>query len=186
MTRNVPTAEECDDWCFVCKDGGDLRLCDFIDCPKVYHESCIDKDIAKVDEDSLICMWHKCYLCKKRANLQCLCCSHAVCQGCATHAEFVRVKGNKGLCNQCHEVVFALEAVQANDAAGTGDNKIDLKDRDTVDCLYFEYWTIIKNQEHITFDDVVRACTQPKEKDVKLRYKAYPKFSYVILHITYI
>ncbi|KAL1204023.1 hypothetical protein V5N11_011865 [Cardamine amara subsp. amara] len=188
MTRDMNAAEvvelddeaeekECDDWCFVCKDGGELMLCDYKDCPKVYHERCIDKGIAKMDGDSLICMWHKCYLCKKGAKLQCLCCSHAVCQGCVTHAEFIRVKGNKGLCNECQELVFALEEIREYDAAG---DKIDLADRDTVECLFLEYWTIIKTQEDLTFDDVRAARSQ--KKDVKSSYNGYAKFSLRDLH----
>jgi hypothetical protein len=111
--------KECEDWCFICKDGGNLMLCDFKDCPKVYHESCVEKDSsASKNGDSYICMWHSCYLCKKTPKLCCLCCSHAVCEGCVTHAEFIQLKGDKGLCNQCQEYVFALEEIQEYDAAG--------------------------------------------------------------------
>lgn len=55
-----------------------------------------------------------------------------------------------------------------------------MKDRNTVECLFLEYWTIVKNQEDITFEDV-RAC-QSQKKDVKSRYKGYPKISLRDLH----
>ncbi|CAN8264503.1 unnamed protein product [Cochlearia groenlandica] len=166
--------KEYDDWCFVCKDGGSLMLCDFKDCPKVYHASCVEKDIlAEKNEESLICEWHSCYICSKRPKLWCFCCPHAVCEGCITHAEFIRLKDNKGLCNECKEYVFALEEIQEYAAA---DDKINLKDHNTFECLFLEYWDIIKKKEDITFDDV-RRTSKSRKKGAKLRYKDDPKFS---------
>ncbi|KAG7607171.1 Zinc finger PHD-type [Arabidopsis thaliana x Arabidopsis arenosa] len=173
--------KECEDWCFICKDGGNLMLCDFKDCPKVYHESCVEKDSsASKNGDSYICMWHSCYLCKKTPKLCCLCCSHAVCEGCVTHAEFIQLKGDKGLCNQCQEYVFALEEIQEYDAAG---DKLDLTDRNTFECLFLEYWEIAKKQEGLTFDDVRKVCaSKPQKKGVKSKYKDDPKFSLGDVH----
>ncbi|KAL0643147.1 hypothetical protein Bca4012_041437 [Brassica carinata] len=166
--------KECEDWCFVCKDGGSLMLCDYKDCPKVYHASCVEKNISiQNNEESLICMWHSCYLCNKRPKLFCLCCPHAVCQGCVTRAEFIHLKENKGLCNHCQEYVITLEEIQEYDATG---DKIDLTDRDTFECLFLEYWEIIKNQEGVTFDDVIASKSRKKAAKAKSRYKDDPKF----------
>ncbi|KAF3561659.1 hypothetical protein DY000_02011590 [Brassica cretica] len=166
--------KECEDWCFVCKDGGSLMLCDYKDCPKVYHASCVEKNISiRNNEESLICMWHSCYLCNKRPKLFCLCCPHAVCQGCVTRAEFIHLKENKGLCNHCQEYVITLEEIQEYDATG---DKIDLTDRDTFECLFLEYWEIIKNQEGVTFDDVIASKSRKKAAKAKSRYKDDPKF----------
>ncbi|KAJ4878571.1 zinc ion binding [Raphanus sativus] len=167
--------KECEDWCFVCKDGGSLMLCDYKDCPKVYHASCVEKSISvQNNEESLICMWHSCYLCNKRPKLFCLCCPHAVCEGCVTHAEFINLKKNKGLCCHCQEYVITLEEIQEYDAAG---DKIDLTDRDTYECLFLEYWEIIKNQESVTFDDVIASKSRKKAAaKAKSRYKDDPKF----------
>ncbi|KAF8050831.1 hypothetical protein N665_1868s0015 [Sinapis alba] len=170
--------KECEDWCFVCKDGGSLMLCDYKDCPKVYHASCVEKDLSvQNNEESLICMWHSCYLCNKRPKMFCLCCPHAVCEGCVTHAEFIHLKVNKGLCNQCQDYVITLEEIQEYDAAG---DKIDLTDRDTFECLFLEYWEIIKNQESVTFDDVL--ASKSRKKGVKSRYKDDPKFELHHIH----
>ncbi|CAG7860414.1 unnamed protein product [Brassica rapa] len=166
--------KDCEDWCFVCKDGGSLMLCDYKDCPKVYHACCVEKNISvQNNEESLICMWHSCYLCNKKPKLFCLCCPHAVCQGCVTHAEFIHLKENKGLCSNCQEYVITLEEIQEYDATG---DKIDLTDRDTFECLFLEYWEIIKNQEGVTFDDVIASKSRKKAAKAKSRYKDDPKF----------
>ncbi|XP_010460909.1 PREDICTED: uncharacterized protein At5g08430-like [Camelina sativa] len=169
--------KEGEDWCFVCKDGGSLMLCDFKDCPKVYHESCIGKDSpASKIGDSFICKWHSCYLCRKTPKLWCLCCPHAVCEDCVTHAEFIQLKENKGLCNECKELVEILEEVQAY-APAAGD-KLNLKDPETIECLFLEYWEITKTKEDITYDDVRDVCaSKPRKKGVKSKYKEDPQFS---------
>ncbi|CAA7039036.1 unnamed protein product [Microthlaspi erraticum] len=177
-----PAEEEKDweDWCFVCKDGGDLLLCDYKDCPKAYHASCVgdDNTSAKENEDSFICKWHSCYLCGKSPKLHCLACPHAVCEDCVTHAEFINLKEKKGLCNQCQEYVFFVEEIQMYDAAG---DKIDLTDRNTFECLFLECWEITKKQEGITFDHVIDAKKSQK-KVAKLRPKVDPRSS---LHDAY-
>lgn len=61
---------------------------------------------------------HSCYLCGKRPKLLCLCCPQSVCEGCVTHAEFIHLKEDKGLCNQCQEYVVVLEEIRRYDAAG--------------------------------------------------------------------
>ncbi|ESQ31532.1 hypothetical protein EUTSA_v10003959mg [Eutrema salsugineum] len=163
--------KECEDWCFVCKDGGSLMLCDYKDCPKVYHASCVEKEKDVMNGDSLICMWHTCYVCRKRPKLCCFCCPNAVCEGCVTYSEFIHLKEDKGLCNLCQEYVFALEEIREYDAAG---DKIDLSDRNTWECLFLEYWELVKNQEDITFDDVRAIKSKSRRKGVKVRYKDDP------------
>ncbi|CAH8347494.1 unnamed protein product [Eruca vesicaria subsp. sativa] len=161
--------KEWEDWCFICKDGGSLMLCDYKDCPKAYHASCVENCINSAEEsdDSYICEWHSCYLCGKSPKLHCLCCPHAVCEGCVTHAEFIHLKVDKGLCNQCQEYVVVLEEIQRYDAAG---DKLDLTDTNTFECLFLECWEIAKKQEDITFDDVLRA-KRSQRKVPKLKHK---------------
>ncbi|XP_056850204.1 uncharacterized protein LOC130499804 isoform X2 [Raphanus sativus] len=164
-----------EDWCFVCKDGGSLMLCDYKDCPKAYHASCVDNynNSAEESDDSYICEWHSCYLCGKRPKLLCLCCPRSVCEGCVNHAEFIHLKPNRGLCNQCQEYVVVLEEIQKYDAAG---DKLDLTDTNTFECLFLECWEIAKKQEDITFEDVL--CAKSSQRKVtKLKHKDAPRSS---------
>ncbi|KAF3517906.1 hypothetical protein DY000_02063617 [Brassica cretica] len=160
--------KEWEDWCFICKDGGSLMLCDYKGCPKAYHTSCVENDISAGEgDDSYICECHSCYLCGKRPKLLCLCCPQSVCEGCVTHAEFIHLKEDKGLCNQCQEYVVVLEEIRRYDAAG---DKLDLTDTDTFECLFLECWEIAKKQEDITFEDVLRAKSSQR-KVTKLKHK---------------
>uniref|UniRef100_A0A6N2LYD0 PHD-type domain-containing protein n=1 Tax=Salix viminalis TaxID=40686 RepID=A0A6N2LYD0_SALVM len=122
---------DCEDWCFVCKDGGELILCDFDDCLKVYHTECVKKG------DSFPGTGQK-WTC-------------AVCSRCIRAAKFLSVRGNKGLCEECLEYVHCVEDKDDVDADG---GEIDLTDRDTYECLFLEYWEIIKEVEGLTWDDV--------------------------------
>lgn len=55
-----------------------------------------------------------------------------------------------------------------------------MTDPNTFECLFLEYWEIVKNQEDITFDDV--RASKSRKKGVKLRYKDDPKFSLDDVH----
>ncbi|KAJ6754736.1 hypothetical protein OIU79_027368 [Salix purpurea] len=70
---------------------------------------------------------------------------------CIRAAKFLSVRGNKGLCEECLEYVHCVEDKDDVDADG---GEIDLTDRDTYECLFLEYWEIIKEVEGLTWDDV--------------------------------
>ncbi len=42
-----------DAWCRVCKDGGDLLLCDY--CELVYHMECVNPPLTELPEDKWKC-----------------------------------------------------------------------------------------------------------------------------------
>ncbi|KAL9367394.1 hypothetical protein Peur_038593 [Populus x canadensis] len=150
--QEIVKERDCEDWCFVCKDGGELILCDFDDCLKVYHTECVKKgDSFPGTGQPWTCARHSCTKCQKATKLYCYCCPKAVCSRCISAAKFLAVRGNKGLCEECLEYVHCVEDKDDVDADG---GEIDLTDRDTYECLFLEYWEIIKEAEGLTWDDV--------------------------------
>lgn len=71
---------EDDDTCFQCKDGGELVICDFTGCSKVYHASCVG--LSKLPPGKWYCPHHKCSSCSKNAplRLQCMNCQTSYCE----------------------------------------------------------------------------------------------------------
>ncbi|KAL2345826.1 hypothetical protein Fmac_007111 [Flemingia macrophylla] len=151
-----------EEWCFECKDGGQLVLCDHENCGKVYHPKCVGKDDFYFDTvKSWVCgkllevivIWrHFCSDCNKTPKFYCLGCSHALCGKClAVSSEFAVVRGAKGLCIDCLEIVNIVEQNLDHDLEG---NKINLDDRETYECLFKEYWEIIKEKEGLSSEDI--------------------------------
>ncbi|KAK4853386.1 hypothetical protein QYF36_008394 [Acer negundo] len=128
-----------EDWCFVCKDGGSLRICDYRDCLKAYHPECVGKD------DSLL-----------ESNDRWTC---TVCRCCVNDAEFAVIRKNKGLCNCCLELAWLIEAKKDIDSNGS---KVDFHDRDTTEFLFYEYWEIIKEKEGLTSEQVITVYNRLK------------------------
>ncbi|XAR56266.1 hypothetical protein NMG60_11036679 [Bertholletia excelsa] len=145
-----------EDWCFICKDGGLINVCDFKNCPKSYHAECVEKEgsickertISK-DGNRWSCNWHYCFICHKSSKYHCYCCPNAVCQRCIDGAEFALVKGKKGFCNNC--LKLALLGEEGLDVDSDGE-QVDFKDRETYEGLFKEYWDIIKEQEGLTLE----------------------------------
>lgn len=52
---------------------------------------------------------HICFKCDKAPKFYCLCCPSAICGPCLYEAEFAVVKGDKGLCDECLELVLRKE-----------------------------------------------------------------------------
>ncbi|KAH9684801.1 hypothetical protein KPL70_013667 [Citrus sinensis] len=76
-------------WCFKCKHGGELRLCDNTRCLKVYHPECVDKDESFLAaKTKWICNWHFCGVCGKASKFYCFCCPSAVCKTCLYDIQF--------------------------------------------------------------------------------------------------
>ncbi|KAK4273586.1 hypothetical protein QN277_021960 [Acacia crassicarpa] len=162
---------EVDDWCFECKDGGDLVVCDHEDCGKVYHKDCVrEEDSSLEDGKPWICGRHYCFDCRKPSQFYCLGCPHAVCNKCYAVAEFVVFGGGKGLCCDCLELVFIIENNLDHDSEG---NKINLNDRETVEALFKEYWDIIKLKEGLTSDDVCATLNKYKMDQNSLHHRRF-------------
>ncbi|XP_057430547.1 uncharacterized protein At5g08430-like isoform X2 [Lotus japonicus] len=152
-TKNKRKKEEmAEDWCFACKDGGLMRVCDYRDCLKAYHPRCVGKDDSFLENDSYwSCASHSCYHCGKTSKFRCLCCPSAVCRECIYVAEIAVVKGNKGFCHNCTKLAYLFE--EKADADSDGGN-VDFKDRETYECLFSEYYEIIKKEEGLNSEHV--------------------------------
>ncbi|KAG8640763.1 hypothetical protein MANES_13G079400v8 [Manihot esculenta] len=99
-------------------------------------------------------------MCHKSPKFYCYCCPNAVCGQCLIAAEFAPVRGKKGLCDECLELVLLVEDKEDLDIDG---GKIDLKDRNTYECLFLEYWDIIKEDEGLNLEDVYSADARLKK-----------------------
>nr|KYP76031.1 Uncharacterized protein At5g08430 [Cajanus cajan] len=147
--------EIAEDWCFVCKDGGLLMVCDYRDCLKAYHPHCVDKDDSILENGSKwTCDLHFCALCHKASKFKCFCCPKAVCGNCLYDAEFATVKPNKGFCRHCSKLALLIEENADVDSDG---EKVDFKDKDTYECLFSEYYEIIKEEEGLNSQHVYSA-----------------------------
>ncbi|KAG4989617.1 hypothetical protein JHK85_032600 [Glycine max] len=136
MVKKIKRKKEeiAEDWCFVCKDGGLLMVCEYRDCLKAYHPRCMAEDDSFLDNE---CKW-----------------TCAVCGKCFSDAEFAIVKGNKGFCTHCSKLAFLIEENADVDSDG---EKVDFKDRDTYECLFSEYYEIIKKEEGLNSQHAYQA-----------------------------
>ncbi|XP_034585747.1 uncharacterized protein At5g08430 isoform X2 [Setaria viridis] len=146
-----------EDLCFVCKDGGELRVCDFRSCHKAYHPVCVGKDSDFLNSnEEFICEWHTCFICKGRSRYYCYCCPwHTFCQGCVSQAEFVPVlRKTKGFCINCLRMAIMIEKNVDVDSDG---ERADFNDRATYEFLFKEYWEIVRDKEGMTLDKLEEA-----------------------------
>ena len=68
-----------DDECFICNEGGDLVICDYPDCYKVYHLSCIG--LKELPDGDFHCRRHSCFICgDTKAEYHCFYCPRAFCE----------------------------------------------------------------------------------------------------------
>ncbi|WRX16036.1 SWIB/MDM2 domain - like 7 [Theobroma cacao] len=141
-----------EDYCFFCKDGGLLRVCDYRKCLKSFHPQCVGRDDSLLQtEERWFCGWHFCFICSKPAKFHCFSCPSAVCGRCLCDAEFALVKGKRGFCNTCLELVLLIE--DKKDANSNG-LKVDFNDRETYEFFFKGYWKLVKEKEGLTSEQV--------------------------------
>ncbi|KAI4963726.1 hypothetical protein ZWY2020_010597 [Hordeum vulgare] len=149
--------------CFVCKDAGDVRVCDFRNCLKSYHPGCVGKPDDFIDSsDRYVCDWHKCAKSRSDALYLCLCCpSSSTCGVCFGKVDFVPVKQSKeisvGFCRSCFNMAAATEKDDHEELmvvfGGAPENyKI----------LFKDYWTLLNDKEHFTLLDLQTANIRHK------------------------
>ncbi|CAN4110753.1 unnamed protein product [Withania somnifera] len=143
--RILNKEEIAEDWCFECKDGGELMICDYGECLKAYHPACVGKNDSDLTSDKRwICGWHSCLVCHKSSNYHCYCCDRAVCSRCIGRIDFVLLKGKYGFCNNCLKLALLVEEDRNVDSDG---ESVDLRDRETYEGLFREYYEIVKEKE---------------------------------------
>ncbi|KVH87629.1 Plus-3 [Cynara cardunculus var. scolymus] len=150
-----------EEWCFVCKDGGELIICDQKDCFKSYHPECVELDDSSAKaKNRFICDLHRCETCSRTSDVvQCYCCPKGVCRRCIKSADFVHVKGKKGFCEHCLKLTLLVEEKKDVDSDG---EMVDFNNRNTYETLYKEYWEIINATEKLTLEDLTSAKAQLK------------------------
>ncbi|XVF06912.1 hypothetical protein REPUB_Repub06bG0092000 [Reevesia pubescens] len=158
--NKVNNEDGAEDWCFVCKDGGKLLLCDYKGCGKVYHPRCVGKRNSVLNsEGRWTCSRHYCSLCGAPPRFYCLCCPDAVCQLCVRAAQILPVKLEKGLCKTCLELALLAEENAEFNSQG---DKIDFEDEDSEEFMFKDYMEIIMKKEDLTFDDLHHAKLKRK------------------------
>ncbi|KAF7032094.1 hypothetical protein CFC21_043314 [Triticum aestivum] len=149
--------------CFVCKDAGDVRVCDARNCLKSYHPGCVGKEDDFIDSsEQHVCDWHKCSNCGSDALYLCLCCpSSSACGDCFGKVDFVPVKQsnelNMGFCRSCFNMAIVTEKDDAEEAKvvfeGTPEH---------YQILFKDYWTILNDKECFTLLDLQLASIRHK------------------------
>ncbi|KAB2088250.1 hypothetical protein ES319_A04G162900v1 [Gossypium barbadense] len=147
--KNTRKKEEiAEDYCFFCKDGGLLRVCDYKNCLKSFHPQCVGRDDSLLETDERwFCGWHFCFICSKPAKFHCFCCPSAICGRCLCDVEFAIVKGKRAFCNTCLELALLIEDKKNVNANGV---KVDFNDRETYEFLFKGYWEWVKEKEGLT------------------------------------
>ncbi|OIV94826.1 hypothetical protein TanjilG_22023 [Lupinus angustifolius] len=154
-SRPKKKKEEDEDVCFICFDGGSLVLCDRRGCPKAYHPACIKRDEAFFrSKAKWNCGWHICSVCQKASHHMCYTCTYSLCKGCSKTADFVSVRGNKGFCGICMKTIMLIE----NNALGNNAKcEVDFDDTSSWEYLFKVYWTSLKGNLSLTFDELLQA-----------------------------
>ncbi|XP_047250778.1 uncharacterized protein At5g08430-like [Capsicum annuum] len=140
--------EIAEDWCFDCKDGGELMICEYGKCLKAYHRVCVEKDDSDLShltsDGTWICGWHRCLVCHEKSDFRCYCCKRASCSRCIGRIDFVHLKGKYGFCNNCLKLALLVEEGRNVDSDG---ENVDLRDRETYEGLFREYYEIVMEKE---------------------------------------
>jgi len=107
--KNLEKAKEHEDECFRCELGGELVMCDKINCPKVYHLACLKLTAPPMGK--WLCPWHHCDDCGKIATSKCSECPNSYC---AVHAPGnIFVIENALICDDHDELIKGMLELQS-------------------------------------------------------------------------
>ncbi|GLT85738.1 hypothetical protein SLE2022_039160 [Rubroshorea leprosula] len=151
--KNKRKKEEiAEDYCFVCKEGGLLMLCDYDCCLKVYHPNCVGKDNSILEtKERWFCGRHYCHRCGKPAKFRCFACPFAICRKCPHDLEFALARGRHGFCDHCLKLALLIEDRKDVDSDG---DMVDFNAEDSYEFLFKGYWEIMKLKDGITSEHV--------------------------------
>ncbi|KAI5408184.1 zinc finger CCCH domain-containing protein 44 isoform X3 [Lathyrus oleraceus] len=171
--RNLKRKKEeiAEDCCFFCKDGGNMRVCDFKDCLKTYHAECVNEDASFLtSNNNWCCESHYCCVCRKASKFMCFFCPTAVCGKCYYDVDFALVKRNRGFCRHCSKLAFLIEKNADVDSDG---EKIDMKDPATFESYFVEYYEVIKRKEGLNSQNAYIARDFIKNRKKKCDMDSY-------------
>ena len=77
--KEEESVDEHDDACFICRDGGELLLCDHKACPRAYHLACLSRKLVPAKSQKWQCPWHFCSKCQKPSVTACSMCPESYC-----------------------------------------------------------------------------------------------------------
>ncbi|KAK8978210.1 hypothetical protein V6N11_063001 [Hibiscus sabdariffa] len=156
-----PNADDEEDVCFICFDGGSLVLCDRRGCPKAYHPACIkrDEEFFKT-KGKWNCGWHICSACQKSSYYMCYTCTYSLCKNCTKDADYVNVRGTKGFCGTCMRTIMLIEnrGVENKEMV-----QVDFDDKTSWEYLFKVYWILLKEKLSLSFDELTKAKNPWKE-----------------------
>lgn len=90
-----------DDECFICRDGGELLLCDRKTCCRAYHLECISRKVVPPKSQKWECPWHFCTQCQKAAVTFCSLCPVSYCSKHLKDRLFKHDENNILVCQGC-------------------------------------------------------------------------------------
>ncbi|KAF6160546.1 hypothetical protein GIB67_019486 [Kingdonia uniflora] len=137
---------EGEDVCFVCLDGGDLKLCQYKKCPKAYHVDCVELDEKFFLENGhqWHCGWHICSTCKKSAHWFCSTCMYSLCKKCLKDENLFIRRRKQGFCRNCIDNIMKIEK-----------NEQDLNLDENIFLGYFkDYWIDVKGTLELKNDEL--------------------------------
>lgn len=116
-----------EDECFSCGDGGELLLCDRLNCTKAYHQDCLIME--QPPRGRWDCPWHFCDECGKISRSMCCLCPNSFCES-HLEGQMVELKEDVIVCpahNKQELEALRREKVDAKKKLGESFN-IDIKD----------------------------------------------------------
>lgn len=169
-------ADDEEDVCFICFDGGNLVLCDRRGCPKAYHPACIKREEEFFrSRAKWNCGWHICSTCQRAAHHMCYTCTYSLCKNCTKGADYVCVRGNKGLCGTCMKTIMLIENIRLGNEEKV---QVDFDDKSSWEYLFKVYWIYLKEKLSLSTHELIKAKNPWNESDMMSNKQVPPRVVY--------